>query len=84
MAKREKTLVALARSAQSPRKAKAKARPVRKARVRPVRKAKLKLRPAERERAKRKGVLEETYVPKSFDSLVDEQRCEEYLWETLE
>ena len=57
---------------------------MRKARVKPVRKAKLKLKPAERERAKRKGVLEETYVPKSFDSLVDEQRCEEYLWETLE
>ena len=82
MAKREKTLVELARSAQSP--SKAKARQVRKARVKPVRKAKLKLKPAERERAKRKGVLEETYVPKSFDSLVDEQRCEEYLWETLE
>ena len=51
MAKRDKTLVAEARSAQSKRKAKAKARPVRKAKARPVRKGKRKLNPAERERA---------------------------------
>ena len=48
---RDKTLVAEARSAQSKRKAKAKARPVRKAKARPVRKGKRKLNPAERERA---------------------------------
>ena len=49
LAKRDKTLVAEARSAQLTRKA--KARPVRKAKARPVRKGKRQLNPAERERA---------------------------------
>ena len=49
MAKRDKTLVAEARSAQLTRKA--KARPVRKAKARPVRKGKRQLNPAERARA---------------------------------
>ena len=49
MAKRDKTLVAEARSAQLTRKA--KARSVCKAKARPVRKGKRQLNPAERERA---------------------------------